>query len=232
MCGRFTLRTPAAEVARQFELFAVPELAPRYNIAPTQDVAVVRTTTAGRALDRLRWGLVPSWADDPSIGARMINARSETAAEKPSFRRALLSRRCLIPADGFCEWQAAGRGKQPYLITLGEGDLFALAGLWERWTRDGTALETCTILTTTANTRLAALHDRMPVIVPREAYARWLDPDVDDPAALGPLLVPYPPEAFQLRPVSSYVNSAKNEGPRCLEPVAEPGTLGGLADGA
>jgi putative SOS response-associated peptidase YedK len=217
MCGRFTLRTPVAVVARQFELSSVPELQPRYNIAPRQPVAVVRINAAGeRELAFLSWGLVPAWADDPAVGYKMINARGETVASKPSFKQAFRSRRCLVPADGFYEWQKAGPQKQAYHITLASGELFAIAGLWERWQRGDSMLETCTLLTTSANEDLQHVHDRMPVIVPPESYAAWLDPG-SAVAALTSLIRPLPPGLLALRPVSSFVNNPAHEGPECLQ---------------
>ena len=218
MCGRFTLRTPAALVARQFELPFAPDLQARYNIAPRQPVAAVRLDPKGqRELVFLRWGLVPAWADDPTIGYKMINARGETAATKPSFRQAFRTRRCLIPADGFYEWRKSGRLKQPYHITLGADELFAFAGLWERWQRNGEPLETCTLLTTTANDELKPIHDRMPVILRPDAYAAWLDPQAAADA-LAALIQPLPSGLLKLRPVSSFVNSPGHEGPQCLAP--------------
>lgn len=218
MCGRFTLRTPAAVIAQQFELPFAPELEPRFNIAPSQPIAAVRCHDTGqRELVMLRWGLVPAWADDPSIGYKMINARGETAASKPSFRQAFRNRRCLIPADGFYEWHKRGRQKQAYHITLGADELFAFAGLWERWQRNGNVLETCTLLTTSANDDLKHIHDRMPVILRPDSYAAWLDRD-HEADALTALIKPLPPGLLKLRPVSSYVNSPAHEGPECLKP--------------
>lgn len=167
MCGRFTLRVPAAELVEIFRLLRRPDVQPRYNIAPTQPVAVVRRIDRGRELSMLRWGLVPSWAKDPKIGARMINARAETVATKPAFRTALRRRRCLVPADGFYEWaKSAGGTKQPHYITRRDGRPFAFAGLWESWDGpDGSSIESCTIVTTEANDLVGRIHDRMPVIL-------------------------------------------------------------------
>jgi putative SOS response-associated peptidase YedK len=220
MCGRFTLAVPGEQVAAQFQLSTTPELAARYNIAPTQQVAAVHAGDAGRELALFRWGLVPTWAKDPSVGARMINARSETAAEKPSFRSALRQRRCLIPADGFYEWQAAAGGKQPFYIRLTDGGLFAMAGLYEHWkTPEGGWLHSCTILTTEANELMRPLHDRMPVILAPEQYDMWLDPGLRDPGPLQELLAPYPAEGMVASPVSKAVNRASNEGPELLAPA-------------
>lgn len=224
MCGRFTLRTASSEVARQLGLLDVPELTPRYNIAPTQSAAVVRHAAgapSGRELVWLRWGLVPRWAKDASIGSKMINARAETVAEKPSYRTALRRRRCLVPADGFYEWQkhAGTRQKQPYHIARADGGVFALAGLWERWDQGAQPLETFTIITTEANELMRPLHARMPVILPPEAYAAWLDPAVDDPARLAALLRPWAGEDYRATPVSTRVNSPSHDDAGCLAPA-------------
>lgn len=218
MCGRFTIRTLASDIARQFHLLTVGELPPRYNVAPTQGVAAVRARESAREreLVELRWGLVPSWADDPSIGSRMINARSETLATKPAFREAFRQRRCLIPADGFYEWDGYGRNKQPFFIYLRNETPFAFAGLWETWSRDGQHVETCTIITTAANELLRPLHERMPVILDPADYDRWLDPREHDVEQLGGLLQTYPADEMRTRPVSRWVNSAAHEGPECL----------------
>ncbi|MBV7329015.1 SOS response-associated peptidase [Chloroflexi bacterium TSY] len=226
MCGRFTLRAPANALASLFDLPEEPELAPRYNIAPTQPVAIVRmnSQTEQREWTHVRWGLIPSWAKDPAIGSRMINARSETVAEKPSFRAAFKRRRCLVPADGFYEWKKEGKIKQPYYITVQNGlsqdeSLFAIAGLWEYWEgADGSALETCTLLTTEANEFMQQLHHRMPVIVDPVDYDLWLglDESPDYLSNLHHLLRPYSSEKMATRPVSTYVNNARNEGIECL----------------
>jgi putative SOS response-associated peptidase YedK len=221
MCGRFTLAVPAEQVAAQFQLPDAPQLAPRYNIAPTQQVAVVRADEGGRTLSLMRWGLVPSWAKELAIGAKMINARAETAAEKPAFRSAMKQRRCLIPADGFYEWQALPGGKQPFYIHMADGSPFAFAGLWEQWrTPEGPWLETCTILTTAANELMRPLHDRMPVIIPPEQYARWLDPELRDAGPLQELLAPYAADAMAAMPVSKAVNKVGNDDPGLIAPVA------------
>jgi putative SOS response-associated peptidase YedK len=223
MCGRFTLRTPATELVEPFELAMTPALEPRYNIAPTQPIAVVRLApdNTKRELVLVRWGLIPSWAADPSIGARMINARADSIATKPAFRSAARRRRCLIPADGFYEWKAAGKTKQPYYITQTSQMPFAFAGLWERWQAPGRdVIESCVIITTDANDRLRELHNRMPVILDRDRHAEWLDPTIDRAEQLLPLLRPYPSEKMGYRAVSRFVNNARNEGPACIEPVA------------
>ena len=222
MCGRYTLSVPGDVVAELFEVDEVPELEPRYNIAPTQEVAAVRRRRgqAGRELIPLRWGLIPRWAEDPSIGNRMINARAETVAEKPSFRSAFKRQRCLVVADGFYEWKKNADGtKQPYFIHLASGEPFGFAGLWERWDKEGEPIESCTLLTTEPNTLMASLHDRMPVILPREAWETWLDQEISDRDRLEPLLAPYDPAAMEAWPVSRRVNSPFNQGPGCREPI-------------
>ncbi|MCX7427518.1 MAG: SOS response-associated peptidase [Planctomycetia bacterium] len=220
MCGRFTLRAPASVVAEQFSVFAMPPFTPRFNIAPTQPASVVRMAPE-RELVALRWGLIPGWAKDPAIGPRLINARAETAAEKPAFRAAFRRRRCLVVADGFYEWQRRGKAKQPYFIHLRDDRPFAFAGLWESWERpERGLLETCTILTTEPNALVAPLHDRMPVILPPDAYDTWLDPTNEDVGQLATLLRAYPAEEMAAYPVGSYVNSPTHDGAECIEPVA------------
>ena len=224
MCGRFTLRASAGVVAQQFSLLLMPLLEARFNIAPSQPVPVVRLTPGREPPERqlvlLHWGLIPSWADDPAIGNRLINARAETAAEKPSFRAALRRRRCLVVADGFYEWQRIDRRRQPYWFGLRDDRPFGLAGLWESWEgADHSAIESCTILTTEANELVRPIHDRMPVIVDAADYARWLDSAVDRPEPLRPLLRPYPSDRMKAHPVSTRVNHPGNEDPRCIEPA-------------
>jgi putative SOS response-associated peptidase YedK len=167
----------------------------------------------------LRWGLIPSWADDPTIGNRLINARSETVASKPSFRAAFKNRRCLIPADGFYEWKKEGKTKQPLHIQRKHGLPFAFAGLWEEWERENEIIQSCTIITTEANELMAEFHDRMPVILDAKHYELWLDPEVHDPNLLEPLLRPYPSEELVVHAVGSLVNNPRNEDPRCVEPM-------------
>ena len=215
MCGRFAQRTPARVLARTFGV-EVPETKARYNVAPTQEVLAVRQQAAGRAAVMLKWGLVPAWAKDTSMGARLINARAETVADKPAFREALKLRRCLIPASGFYEWRREGTHKQPYYFHLSDDRPFAFAGLWERWGED---LETCTILTTAANPLVAATHDRMPVILKAEDYDLWLDESVRSRELLTPLLVPYPAAEMTAQPVSLYVNSPAHDVEQCLAPA-------------
>jgi putative SOS response-associated peptidase YedK len=222
MCGRFTLFEPDQVLAREFGVSGFPPNSPRYNIAPSQPVAAVRAGPAGRGreLALLRWGLIPSWAKDPAIGNRLINARAETAREKPSFRSAFKRHRCLIPASGFYEWQRRERGKQPHYIRRRDGKVFAFAGLWDRWeSPDGDGIETCTILTTAANAVLAPIHDRMPVILPPAEYARWLDPSLQDPDSLASLLAPFPPEDLLAFPVSPRVNAPAVDDEGCIAPL-------------
>lgn len=222
MCGRFALFAAGEEVAERFQLAEIPSLNLRYNIAPTQSVAAVRATESGREMRFLRWGLIPSWAADPSIGVKLLNARAETIAAKPSFRAAFKQRRCLIPASGFYEWKKeSAKQKQPYFIRPRHGGLFALAGLWERWqSPEGAMIETATIVTTQANELMRSLHERMPVILDREGEEAWLDTrsSLD---SLGALLTPFAAERMEAFPVIPYVSNARNEGSRCLESVGE-----------
>jgi len=203
MCGRYALHASPEVVALMFGLSEVPAYQPRFNIAPTADVLIIGRNEAAM----VRWGLVPRWAKDPAIGARMNNARAETVAEKPSFRDAYRKRRCLIPASGFYEWKPESGGKQPYYIYPAKGELFAFAGLWEQWHE----LRTCAVITTEANAKMSAIHERMPVIVPRSEYANWL-------AGAGDLLHPCPDSAIDICRVSRAVNNARNEGPALVEP--------------
>jgi putative SOS response-associated peptidase YedK len=221
MCGRFSLIVDASVLAEVFEIDPPQNLRTRFNIAPTQTIPIVR---AGREQPRewaeVRWGLVPSWAKDPKIGARMINARGETVAEKPSFRSAVKNRRCLIPADGFYEWAKTDTGKQPNYIHFADGRAFAFAGLWERWhTSEGEALDTCTIITTTPNDLVAGLHDRMPVILAADVFSEWLAPQPLAPDRLQDLLVPCPTAGMEAYPVSTHVNKPTNDDPDCIARV-------------
>ena len=228
MCGRFTNRFSWKELHERLDLIGAPlNLRPRYNVAPSQDVVVARAARDGRALAMLRWGLIPAWAKDPAIGHKLINARSETAAEKRSFRSAFRHRRCLIPADGFYEWQRRGGTRQPWLFGLRNGEPLVFAGLWERWTvpegaaltgslaerSPGDAVETCTILTAAANETVAPVHGRMPVILPPDARDAWLAGE-DVP------LAPYPADAMTAHPVSTHVNRPANDDPRCVGPIS------------
>jgi putative SOS response-associated peptidase YedK len=210
-------------LAEQFAVFEVPPFAARFNIAPSQPIAVVRLAPGRpepqRELAWLRWGLIPSWAKDPAIGNRMINARSETAAEKPAYRAAMRRRRCLVAADGFYEWQRTGKRKQPYFIHLRDDRPFAFAGLWESWEGpDHAAIESCTLLTTEPNELIRPIHNRMPVILGQDDYSRWLDPAAQDSRKLTPLLRPFPSDAMAAHPVSTLVNNPAHEDPQCVEP--------------
>ena len=222
MCGRFTLFEADKILSREFGVSGIPPLSPRYNIAPSQAVAAVRTASAGtgRELALLRWGLIPSWSKDPAIGNRLINARAETVREKPSFRNAFRRHRCLIPANGFYEWQRLERGKQPYFVRMRDERLFAFAGLWDRWeSPDKGVIESCTILTTVANAVLSTIHDRMPVILPPAEYARWLDPALQNTDSLAPLLAPFPAEEMLAFPVSPRVNIPTVDDQECMAPL-------------
>jgi putative SOS response-associated peptidase YedK len=223
MCGRFAFYSPAEATAALFGVGDVPALKPRYNVAPTQDIAAIRIgEDDSRELALLRWGLVPFWAKDPSIGNRMINARAETVAEKPSFRAAYRKRRCLILADGFYEWHREGDSKTPYFISLASGDPFAFAGLWEDWhAKDtGESIQSTAIITTAANAFMTSLHHRMPVVLEKESADRWLGGD-DELLAETTEHSP----AFQAWPVDRRVNNARNEGGELVEPAGE--TLSG-----
>jgi putative SOS response-associated peptidase YedK len=220
MCGRFSQRSSPKKVAEEFGVEDVPPLFERYNVAPMQQVLGIRELSDGREATFFKWGLVPAWAKDPSIGNKLINARSETVTEKPSFREAFKRRRILVPVDGFYEWSRRGDKKSPFYFHMRDGEPFAVAGLWEVWEGDGDPLETCTLLTTEANELLAGYHDRMPVIVKPEDYDLWLDPRVKQAELLKPLLCPYPEEEMTAHAVSAFVNSPLNEDPRCAEPLA------------
>lgn len=228
MCGRFVSATPPDQIAAYFDAEA-PEalLEPSYNVAPTNDVYAVLSDGTARHVDAFHWGLVPLWAKDPKIGSKMINARAETLAEKNAYKSAFKHRRCLIPADGFYEWQkrpgaGARANKQPFFIHRTDGEPIAFAGLWEVWrgpNRDQEPLRSCTIITTTPNDTMAAIHDRMPVILPASAWETWLDCDNDDLELLGRLLVPCPPELITMRTISTEVNNARNKGAHLVEPA-------------
>ncbi len=229
MCGRYSITTAPEALRALFRFEEQPNLAPRFNVAPTQSVPVVRRDAEGhRRLSQLRWGLVPHWAKDLSIGAKMINARAETLAEKPAFRQAFARRRCLIPADGFYEWRAekGDKGpKQPYRIEFAERRPFAFAGLWERWgeREEGTRIDSVTIITTDANETLRPLHHRMPVILEPESFEGWLDPEGEGDA-LQALLRPYPEDGGSYGPLSYYavskeLNKATNEKASLLDPL-------------
>lgn len=245
MCGRYVSATPPDQIAAYFGADALGEtlVEPNYNVAPTTQVSVVyepRPTDdqpeSLRTLDLFKWGLIPFWAKDEKIGNRMINARSETAAEKNSFKRSLASRRCIIPADGFYEWKKLpdSKTKLPMYITRNDGAPFAFAGLHDSWRgpeRDLDPVRSCTILTTTANDKMADVHDRMPVMLPPSVWDEWLDPANDDVEALARLFVPSPPELISLTPVSTAVNSSRNRGAHLIEPLDDE-VLAAIVSGA
>ena len=226
MCGRFTLALSPEDIAALLrmnqELDDELGLAPRHNITPSQPIlaAVQQTEQDNPEPAFLQWGLVPSWANDPSIGNRMINARSETVSEKPAFRDAFRSRRCLIPADGFYEWQLRGKSKQPWMFRAKDAPGFCFAGLWGTWSprNGGQSLNTCTILTTQANELMAPVHHRMPVIVPADQHDVWWKAEAGDPL-LQQLLSPFPAAEMSAHPVSTRINSPVNDGPECIVPV-------------
>ena len=222
MCGRYAFFSPAEAVRRTFGVEAVPPIEPRYNVAPTQPVPVVREREPGRReVAMLHWGLVPSWAKERSIGNRMINARAETLGEKPAYRRAFRQRRCLVLADGWYEWQAAGGGKQPWFICDRQRQPLGLAGLWETW-RDpasGEVLESCTIVTRDAPGKLGTIHHRMPAVIPPEGFAGWLDPGRHDPGALSSWLGQAGEGDFEAWPVSRAVNDPRHQGAELVEPA-------------
>ncbi|HZH98690.1 MAG TPA: SOS response-associated peptidase [Fimbriimonadaceae bacterium] len=237
MCARFTLRLGAEAVKQLFELEETPELPERFNIAPTQDVPAVLTDKEGhRRMKMLRWGLVPYWAEDVSIGSRLINAKCETVDEKPAFRKAFAKRRCLIPTDGFYEWKEVQEGqpdlfgerpaktkirKQPYHITMKDGGLFAFAGIWEFWKGpDGNDVLSCSILTCEPNELVSDLHDRMPLIVAPEDFDLWMDREIQTSGPLQPILRPFPAERMAITPVNPIVGNPNNEGPECIESMS------------
>lgn len=221
MCGRFVLETNVAQLVKTYRLATAPDLVPRYNIAPGQQVAVVRQNHDDqRQLVTMRWGLIPAWAREPSVGSRMINARSETVHEKPSFRQAFRTRRCIIPASGFYEWQHARGGKIPHYFFLLDGQVMSLAGLWEKWKDPrGQEIESCTILTTAANAIIKPFHDRMPVILHGDEFDLWLDRNVDEDGRLAELFHPYPSDLLTTHPVALAVNKPGHDDPSCILPL-------------
>lgn len=229
MCGRFTL---ASDPELLYGLFDDPKLqiefTPRYNITPTQDVAVIANTQdegEDKKVDYFHWGLIPTWAKDPKIGSRMINARSETLSEKPSFKSAYKRKRCLILADGYYEWQTVPgeKNKQPIYIRLKSQNPFAFAGLWEEWQANymEKPLRSCTIITCPPNPYLEDIHHRMPVILPQDAYTQWLAPEEQPNETLQPLLIPYAGEEMEAYPVSRFVNRPANDSPECIAPMSD-----------
>jgi putative SOS response-associated peptidase YedK len=228
MCGRYRLSRRKQLVEEYFDTESdEPEWTPRYNIAPSQPVPVIRQNPKEprRELSLMRWGLIPSWAKDASVAARMINARSETAGTKPAFRDPLTNRRCLIPADGFYEWSGTGKGKQPYCFEVNDGGLFAFAGIWDRWTdQNRNAVETCSILTTSPNAVTSAVHDRMPVILDPDSYDIWLDPGMRDVTTASELLKPCDAQFMRCYPISTRINHVANDDEECSAPV-EPAQI-------
>lgn len=219
MCGRFTLHTPPGVLQEHFGVDAVPAMPASYNIAPSQDIAAVRAGEDRRSMTLLRWGLLPSWAREAKTGYRMINARAETVADKPAYRTAFRLRRCLIPADGFYEWRQTGDGKQPYHIRMKGSGVFAFAGIWERWEREGEVIESCSIIVTAANDTIRPVHDRMPVIVAPRDYAPWLDTRLRNPDELTPYLRAWPAEDMEAFAVSTRVNRPANNDAHCIDAV-------------
>ena len=226
MCGRYRLSKRKQLIEEYFETANEVDWEPRYNIAPSQNVGIIRQDPSRprRDFSQVRWGLIPYWAKEASIGHKMINARSETVADKPAFREAFKNRRCLIPADGFYEWMRTGKAKQAFHFGMQDDSLFAFAGIWDRW-KDaaGNLVETCSILTSTPNSLLAAVHDRMPVILERDDYELWLDPGFKDLNALSEMLRPFNPALMSSYPVSTRVNSPKNDDPECAAEIALQG---------
>ena len=217
MCGRYALTSPPEVILERFKLLWSPSVSAHYNIAPSQMIPVVRLAVQGRELAFLKWGLIPSWTKDPAIGARLINARAETIADKPSFRNAYRRHHCLVPADSFYEWKTIGKRKQPYCIGMADHTLFGMAGLWEYWLNPaGERVETVTIITTNANELVGQLHERMPLIIQPGDYGAWLD--AANPKG-GELLKPFPSELMRYYPVSTRVNKVSNDDAECLEPI-------------
>jgi putative SOS response-associated peptidase YedK len=229
MCGRYALHANPDVIALQFEVDAVPAFRPHYNICPGTDVLAVRMDKSGaRQALALRWGLVPHWAKDPSIGNRLANARGESLEERPAFRDAFLGWRCLVPASGYYEWQSAGRVKQPWYLQPRDGALFGLAGITALWHGPQGPVRSVALITTPANALAARIHDRMPLIIAAEDYAAWLDPQKHDPVALKALVQPYPAGRMDAHPVSPRVNTPENDDPRLLEPLTEGPAQGDL----
>lgn len=236
MCGRYTSSTTAAEIGEYFGVDEVvaPELGARYNVAPTDETYAVAESKDGRRLGTFRWGLIPFWSKDAKGGAKMINARAEGLIDKPAFKRAFELKRCIVPADGFYEWErVTAKKKQPWYITRVDGKPMAFAGLWDSWRpnrdSDEGRVRSCTIITGEPNEKVAKLHDRMPVMLPPEVWDVWLDPGYDDVAALQALLVAAPADLLELRRVSTAVNTVTNDGPELIDEIdldaPTPGTL-------
>jgi len=216
MCGRYYLNTSKKKLAEHFHIADaadIPDIPPRFNVAPSQNIPVVRQSEKGREVTMMRWGLLPSWSEDAKAKFSMINARAETVAEKPAYRAAFKKRRCLIPASGFYEWQPSTTGKQPYVIRRKDEGILALAGIWEHWEGGGEVIESCSIIVTAANTLMAPLHDRMPVILAPDTYSEWLRTEAQSTNHLQGMLIPYPLDDLEAYPVSKRVNKPDNDGP-------------------
>ena len=224
MCGRYNIITDAQALydAYQVEAELSEGRLARYNVAPATEQLVIVAEGGRRAARWHRWGLIPHWAKDPAIGYKTINARGESVASKPAFRAAFRQRRCLVPATGFYEWKVQDGGKQPYLIRPASGGLISFAGLWETWAGPEGEVRSFTIITTETNELMARIHDRMPAIIPREHYARWLDPALHDPAQIQPMIGSYPANEMQAVPISSRINNARNQGAELIEPAGAP----------
>jgi len=222
MCGRYAITSAPEAIRALFRYEEQPNFPPRYNVAPTQPIPIVRVTQGKRQSALVRWGLLPSWVKDPKAFTLVVNARGESVLDKPAFRNAMKYRRCLIPADGFYEWKATGACKQPYIVQLKSGTPMAFAGLWECWTGpNGEELETAAIVTTGANAVLAEIHDRMPVVVPPEAFDLWLNCQQVDAETAAALIVPAQSDLFEIYPVSTDVNRVANDGAKLLEPFTQ-----------
>jgi len=223
MCGRYALTLPPDAVKRLFGYPETPNFPPRWNIAPTQPIPIVRGGRDGAHFLLVRWGLIPAWVKDPRDFTLLINARAETAAGKPAFRGAMKYRRCLVPASGFYEWRRDGKDKRPFLIRPRDGGVVAFAGLWETYLgADGGEIDTAAILTTAANRLMAPIHDRMPAVIPPSEFARWLDADGSKPADVADLLRPAPDDLFEAVPISTRVNAVRNDDAAVQEPLSEP----------
>jgi len=221
MCGRYQLSLPIEELEELFQSTASVHFEVRYNIAPTQKVPIIRHRQGQRHLDTVHWGLVPEWAADKTMASRMINARSETVAEKPSFRESFRYRRCLIPATGFYEWARENRKKTPYLVTVKSQPVYAMAGIWSHWKGPGGDYESCAVITTEAAASIRHIHERMPVILHPSQFTNWLDSQSSKQTLLN-LCIPIPDEFIHVRAVSDHVNSARNDDPRCeADPVVQ-----------
>ncbi|MEM7280172.1 MAG: SOS response-associated peptidase [Pseudomonadota bacterium] len=219
MCGRYAFFAPADAIATLFEIEDPPEIEFSYNVAPTDYVPAVRYQEGARRLSMLRWGLIPFWAKNKQIGVKMINARAETVSEKPAYKSAFKQRRCLLPASGFFEWQKTSQGKQPHFISLSTGEAFAFAGIWESWGKDEEKIESVSIITTQPNPLVAQVHDRMPVIVPKDYFAKWLGEESAESGDLKEYLVPYPENEMRFYPVGKAVGNPRNKTQECIAPL-------------